>query len=338
MVAEHANRTLDEGVIALLKEAGLPPIFWGEALACFVHTRNRCPPIQHPMSSGMALNQLWNTLGYLDPLPGFILGRTRGRSNHTIKCRFLSYPTGYKGWKFWDPVGKKCIISRDVIFDERPLHPATSTPPTPTSPNYTISYIQFQLHSSYLTIPTILHQNYIFLVHFLMCLLLSVGVPLLLLHSIQWELTRMSSHLHTILHHLQHLPLEELPDHLSLQQSGGRMLLIISRNPESLLQCFLILMMKMRMVQSKLFSALARNLIIILRQWVPQTPHFGTKLCMRNTILFWRMTPGTLFHCLLGRNPSSLDGCFTSSRILMVPLTATTQICGQRIRPAPWHR
>jgi hypothetical protein len=42
-------------------------------------------PIQHPMSSGMALNQLWNTLGYLDPLPGFMLGRTRGRSsNHTL--------------------------------------------------------------------------------------------------------------------------------------------------------------------------------------------------------------------------------------------------------------
>jgi hypothetical protein len=93
-----------------------------------------------------------------------------------------------------------------------------------------------------------------------MCLLLlSVGVPLLLLHSIQWELTRMSSHLHTILHHIHHL---QLPDNLSLQQSGGRVLLIISRNPESLLQCFPILMMKMRMVQRKLFSPLARNRIL----------------------------------------------------------------------------
>jgi hypothetical protein len=234
-VAERANRTLDEGVITLLKEAGLPPIFWGEALACFVHTRNRCPPIQTPY-------ELWNgskpTVEHLRVFGSTAwvhVGKDKRKKlqSHTIKC-FLNYPTSYKGWKFWDPVGKKCIISRDVIFDERSLHPATSTPQIRL---HLLCQLHLQLHhllhpipTSFLlllTIPTVLHQNPIFLVHFLRLLILSVGVPLLLLHSIQWELTRMSSHLHTILHHLQHLPLEELPGHLSLQQSGGRMLLII---------------------------------------------------------------------------------------------------------------
>jgi hypothetical protein len=137
-VAECANRSLDEGVITLLKEAGLPPIFWGEALACFVHTRNRCPTSSHPYTTPY---ELWNGSNPTVETAWVHVGKDKRKKlqSHTIKCGFLSYPTGHKGWKFWDPVGKKCIISRDVIFDERPLHPATSTPPTLTSPSLPIT-------------------------------------------------------------------------------------------------------------------------------------------------------------------------------------------------------
>jgi hypothetical protein len=40
-VAERANRTMEEGIIAMLYEAGLPLSFWGEALASFIHVWNR---------------------------------------------------------------------------------------------------------------------------------------------------------------------------------------------------------------------------------------------------------------------------------------------------------
>jgi len=36
-VAERANRTLEEGVISMLYESGMPLSFWREALASFVH-------------------------------------------------------------------------------------------------------------------------------------------------------------------------------------------------------------------------------------------------------------------------------------------------------------
>jgi len=40
-IAERANRTLEEGVISMLHESRMPPSFWGEALASFVHVHNR---------------------------------------------------------------------------------------------------------------------------------------------------------------------------------------------------------------------------------------------------------------------------------------------------------
>ncbi|KAG8471931.1 hypothetical protein CXB51_036977 [Gossypium anomalum] len=36
----------------------------------------------------------------------------------SIKCVFLGYKAGVKGYKFWCPENKKVVISRDVVFDE----------------------------------------------------------------------------------------------------------------------------------------------------------------------------------------------------------------------------
>ena len=34
------------------------------------------------------------------------------------KCIFIGCSKGVKVFKFWDPVSKKMVISRDVVFDE----------------------------------------------------------------------------------------------------------------------------------------------------------------------------------------------------------------------------
>ena len=34
------------------------------------------------------------------------------------KCVFLGYEKGVKGSRFWDPISKKTMTNRDVIFDE----------------------------------------------------------------------------------------------------------------------------------------------------------------------------------------------------------------------------
>ncbi|KAK0576902.1 hypothetical protein LWI29_025080 [Acer saccharum] len=38
-----------------------------------------------------------------------------------MKCIFLGYPDGVKGYRFWNLATKKCIISRNVIFKEDEL-------------------------------------------------------------------------------------------------------------------------------------------------------------------------------------------------------------------------
>ena len=40
-VAERSNRMMEEGVVSMLYESGMPTAFWGEALATFIHTSNR---------------------------------------------------------------------------------------------------------------------------------------------------------------------------------------------------------------------------------------------------------------------------------------------------------
>src|ERR1700742_2781979 len=41
---------------------------------------------------------------------------------------FIGYPDGYKGWKFWDPVSKRTIISERAEFNEF-CFPLSKQPP-----------------------------------------------------------------------------------------------------------------------------------------------------------------------------------------------------------------
>ena len=34
------------------------------------------------------------------------------------KCVFLGFEKGVKGYRLWDPISKKTVINRDIIFDE----------------------------------------------------------------------------------------------------------------------------------------------------------------------------------------------------------------------------
>jgi hypothetical protein len=84
-------------------------------------------------------------------LPMSISRRTRGTGgslgSHMEKCIFIGYPPDYKGWKFYNPVTKKSVISERAQFDERyflGIKESTPTiiptsllenPPTPTKPS-----------------------------------------------------------------------------------------------------------------------------------------------------------------------------------------------------------
>ena len=147
-VAERANRTISEALTAMLAESGLPASFWGEALAYYVHVGNRLPTsaipgattpyeLWHGAKPDVSHLRVWGCTAYVH------VQRDKRNSlgPHMQMCIFIGYPTGYKGWKFWDNASKHTIISERADFDERylparkdaPLAPLPSLA-TPASP------------------------------------------------------------------------------------------------------------------------------------------------------------------------------------------------------------
>lgn len=124
-VAERFNRTLEEGIIAMLQEAKLPNTFWGEALCTLVYVLNRTPSSAAPgitpyeawfgMKPDVSNLCIFGSLAYVH-----VQKDKRGPLGSPMeKCIFLGYPTGYKGWRFYNPVTKRIIISERAVFDER---------------------------------------------------------------------------------------------------------------------------------------------------------------------------------------------------------------------------
>ncbi len=124
-VAERANRTMGEDISAMLYEAQLPPSFWGEALAAQIHVWNRLPTSSlkrmtpheawFKRKPDISHLRVWGCLAYVYVQKD----KRRSLQPHMEKCVFVGYPSGYKGWKFYNPTTQKYIICERAEFDER---------------------------------------------------------------------------------------------------------------------------------------------------------------------------------------------------------------------------
>ncbi|KAM6574493.1 hypothetical protein CsatA_022820 [Cannabis sativa] len=134
-LAERMNRTLLERVRCMLIGAGLAKHFWGEALKTACYLINRCP--------STALNFKTPQEFWTGKAPSYehlkVFGctayahiRQDKLQPRALKCLFLGYLDGIKGYKLWclEEGYKKCIISRDAIFreDEMPLKTTREIP------------------------------------------------------------------------------------------------------------------------------------------------------------------------------------------------------------------
>ncbi len=92
--------------------------------------------VQLPILSGSSENQTSLTSGCLGALPMSISSETSENlcSLTLEKCIFVGYPSGYKGWQFYNPVTKKFIISERAIFDERSFPGLSRTSPVDLTP------------------------------------------------------------------------------------------------------------------------------------------------------------------------------------------------------------
>ncbi|KAE8715745.1 hypothetical protein F3Y22_tig00110160pilonHSYRG00324 [Hibiscus syriacus] len=91
------NMSLNERARCLWLNAGLPKHFWVEAVnrACYLINRS--------LRASLKLQKR---------------SKLDAKSN---ECIFLGYKKGVKGFKFSDPVAKKIVINRDVVFYEHPM-------------------------------------------------------------------------------------------------------------------------------------------------------------------------------------------------------------------------
>jgi len=145
-VAERPNRTMAEDISAMLYEAQLPPSFWGEAPAPQIYIWNRLPTsslkrmtpheVWFKRKPDISHLRVWGCLAYV-----FIQkDKRRSLESHMEKCVFVGYPSGYKGWKFYNPTTQKYIICERAEFDEhvfpglakyKATSPVNLTPPNP---------------------------------------------------------------------------------------------------------------------------------------------------------------------------------------------------------------
>uniref|UniRef100_A0A2N9G262 CCHC-type domain-containing protein n=1 Tax=Fagus sylvatica TaxID=28930 RepID=A0A2N9G262_FAGSY len=102
-VAERLNRTITETARCLRLNAELPKIFWAEAvdMACYIINRSPRVALDGKVAEEVKIGQ--------NSIP------------KSKKCIFLGFKKGVKGYKLWDPVAQKVVISRDVVFDEKSM-------------------------------------------------------------------------------------------------------------------------------------------------------------------------------------------------------------------------
>jgi hypothetical protein len=122
---------MGERITAMLSESRLPPSFWGECIFSMVHVWNRLPtallsgttPFQafYKRKPDVSHLRVWGCTAYVH------VQRDKRTSlePHYEKCVFIGYPAGYKGWKFYNPLTKRSVISERADFDER-YFPGTS--------------------------------------------------------------------------------------------------------------------------------------------------------------------------------------------------------------------
>lgn len=122
---EQRNQTVVEMARCLLKSMSVPAKFWGEAVRVAVYLLNRSPtksligktPFEAWFGRKPAVKHLrtFRCVAYVERVgPG-----VSKLSDRSVLGVFLGYEPGTKGYRVYDPVNDKLMVSRDVIFDEK---------------------------------------------------------------------------------------------------------------------------------------------------------------------------------------------------------------------------
>jgi hypothetical protein len=123
-IAERKNQTILDMARSLLKAKKLPKQYWAEAVSCVVYLLNRCPtrslqavtPEEAWSGHKPSVTHLrvFGCVAYAKILDA----RRTKLDDKSEKCIFVGYGDRRMGYKLYNPITKKVIMSRDVIFEE----------------------------------------------------------------------------------------------------------------------------------------------------------------------------------------------------------------------------
>jgi hypothetical protein len=123
-VAERMNRSLMEKARSMLGGAGLEQKFWAEAVATACYLLNRSPTAalvdKTPMEAWSGKKPSLRHLRVFGcDAYAHVPEVSRSKlDNKAVKCIFIGYGIGMKGYKLWNPLTEKVLYSRSVIFHE----------------------------------------------------------------------------------------------------------------------------------------------------------------------------------------------------------------------------
>ncbi|KAL6286215.1 hypothetical protein ACE6H2_010605 [Prunus campanulata] len=123
-VAERKNRTILNMVRSMQTKSCIPKSFWPEAVNWSIHILNRSPTFA---VRDLTPEEAWSgrkpAVGYFKVFGCIAYARIPDEKRKKLddkgeKCVFLGISEVSKAYKLFNPVSKKIIISRDVVFDE----------------------------------------------------------------------------------------------------------------------------------------------------------------------------------------------------------------------------
>jgi len=121
-VVERKNRTIMDMARSTLKAKGMPNYFWAEAVTCVVYLINRSPTRSVPKTTPIeACSGFKPNVQHLKVFGSITYAHVSKAARSKLddkaeKTIFIGYKHG--GYKVYNPMTKKVIISRDVTFVE----------------------------------------------------------------------------------------------------------------------------------------------------------------------------------------------------------------------------
>jgi hypothetical protein len=151
-VVERRNQTVLGMARALLKQRGMPTVFWGEAVVTAVYILNHSPT---KALNGMTPYEAWHgrkpAVSHLRVFGCLAFTKELGHIGKLDDRRtpgvFIGYAEGSKAYRILDPGTLRVHTTRDLVFDEGrgwAWDKAVDDDTTSTYDDFTIEYVHFE--------------------------------------------------------------------------------------------------------------------------------------------------------------------------------------------------